>query len=45
MKKGWQSEAQREWGHSKEGIKQLGGKKEVAKWDALTKKKKLPKHK
>lgn len=39
----WKSERQRAWGHSKEGIKALGGKKAVAEWDKATGDKKLPK--
>lgn len=39
----WKSEKQRAWGHSKSGIKALGGKKAVAEWDKATKGKKLPK--
>jgi len=39
----WKSERQRKWGHSKEGIKALGGKKAVAEWDKATGNKKLPK--
>ena len=39
----WKSEAQRKWGHSKTGIKALGGRKNVEEWDKATKGKKLPK--
>lgn len=39
----WKSERQRAWGHSKEGIKALGGKKAVAEWDKATGDRKLPK--
>ena len=38
----WKSEAQRKWGHTKEGIKALGGKKNVAEWNKETGNKKLP---
>ncbi|MEE3344590.1 MAG: hypothetical protein VZS44_10890 [Bacilli bacterium] len=40
----WKSEKQRAWGHSKEGIKALGGKKNVAEWDKATGDRKLPKY-
>ena len=40
----WKSEKQRAWGHSKEGIKALGGKKNVAEWDKATEDRKLPKY-
>lgn len=39
----WKSERQRAWGHSKEGIKALGGKKALAEWDKATGDRKLPK--
>lgn len=39
----WKSERQRAWGHSPEGIKALGGKKNVAEWDKATGDRKLPK--
>ena len=39
----WKSIQQKKWGHSKEGIKALGGKKAVAEWDKATGNKKLPK--
>lgn len=38
------SEAQRKWAHTKEGIKALGGKKNVAEWDKATGDRKLPKY-
>ena len=38
----WKSEAQRRWGNSPAGIKTLGGKKNVAEWNAATKGKSLP---
>lgn len=38
----WKSEAQRRWGHTKEGEKELGGKKKVHEYDEATKGKKLP---
>lgn len=37
-------EAQRKWAHKKEGIKALGGKKNVAEWDKATGDRKLPKY-
>jgi hypothetical protein len=37
----WKSEQQRKWGHTKEGIKALGGKKNVAEWNKATEGKKL----
>ena len=39
----WKSEAQRKWGNSPAGIRALGGKKNVAEWNAATKGKNLPK--
>lgn len=39
----WKSKSQRAWGHSLEGIKALGGKKNVAEWDKATGDRKLPK--
>ncbi len=39
----WKSKSQRAWGHSPEGIKALGGKKNVAEWDKATGDRKLPK--
>lgn len=41
----WVSDQQRKWGHTKRGVKALGGKKKVAEWDAASKGKKLPKKK
>lgn len=38
----WQSDQQRKWGHTKAGLKALGGKSKVAEWDAASKGKKLP---
>lgn len=38
----WESKAQARWGHSPAGVKALGGKKNVAEWDASTKGLKLP---
>lgn len=40
----WKSEKQRAWGHSKEGIKALGGKKNVSEWDKATGDRELPKY-
>ena len=39
----WKSEQQRKWGHTKEGIKALGGIKAVQEWNNATKGKRLPK--
>lgn len=41
----WKSKAQAAWGHTKAGIKALGGKKKVQEWDNKTKGKSLPKKK
>lgn len=41
----FQSRAQQRWGHTKEGVKALGGKKNVAEWDKATKGKKIPERK
>jgi len=41
----WKSKAQQAWGHTKAGIKALGGRKAVEHWDQETKGKKLPKKK
>ena len=38
----WKSSKQRAWGHTKEGMKALGGKQAVAEWDRATGNKKLP---
>lgn len=38
------STQQRKWAYTKEGIKALGGKKNVAEWDKATGNKKLPKY-
>jgi hypothetical protein len=38
----WASKKQVRWGHSKTGVKALGGKAKVAEWDAATKKGSLP---
>ena len=38
----WKSESQRKWGNSPAGIRALGGKQNVAEWNAATKGKKLP---
>ena len=38
----WKSEAQRKWGNSPDGIKALGGKRNVAEWNKATEVKKLP---
>lgn len=38
------SDAQRRWGHTKEGTAALGGKAAVHEWDEATKGKKLPEH-
>ena len=40
----YKSEAQRKWGHTKEGMKALGGKKAVEEWDKATGDRKLPKY-
>jgi hypothetical protein len=32
----WKSIQQARWGHSKSGLKALGGKSKVAEWDAAT---------
>lgn len=39
----WKSIKQRQWGHTYEGMKALGGKKAVEEWDKATGNKKLPK--
>ena len=39
----WKSVKQRQWGHTHEGMKALGGKKAVEEWDRATGNKKLPK--
>lgn len=36
----WVSDKQRRWGHSKTGVKALGGKKKVEEWDSKKEKKK-----
>ena len=41
----FKSRAQQRWGHTKEGVKALGGKKNVAEWDKSTKGKKIPERK
>lgn len=41
----YKSEAQRRWAHTKEGEKELGGKKAVEEWDESSKGKKLPERK
>ncbi len=38
----WRSKAQERWGHSKSGLKALGGSSAVHEWDAATKQKALP---
>ena len=38
----FKSEAQRKWGHTKEGTKALGGKKAVQEWEQATGNRKLP---
>lgn len=38
----WQSDAQRRWGHTAEGMKALGGPAAVAEWDAATKGREIP---
>lgn len=38
----WKSEQQRKWGHTKEGTKALGGKKNVEEWNKSTGDRKLP---
>lgn len=32
----WKSEQQRKWGHTKDGIKALGGKAKVQEWNRAT---------
>jgi hypothetical protein len=39
----WKSISQSRWGHSKSGLKALGGKSKVAEWDAATPKGSLSK--
>ena len=38
----FKSDAQRRWGHTKEGEQALGGPSKVAEWDEATKGKDLP---
>ena len=39
----WKSVKQRQWGHTYEGMKALGGKKAVEEWNKETGDRKLPK--
>lgn len=38
----WASKSQAAWGHSKSGVKALGGKAKVSEWDSATAKGTLP---
>lgn len=40
----WKSDKQRRWGHSKSGVKALGGKKKVEEFDKASKKSEKKKH-
>lgn len=40
----WKSKQQARWGHSKAGIKALGGKEAVAEWDSASHGLRLPDH-
>jgi len=41
----YQSDQQRKWAHTAEGMKALGGKSKVAEWDKASKGLRLPKKK
>lgn len=41
----WLSASQQKWGHSKVGVKALGGPSKVSEWDAATDFKSLPERK
>jgi hypothetical protein len=40
----YESDAQRRWAHTAEGMKKLGGKAKVREWDRASKGMKLPMH-